>query len=355
LLKHTDTKGLSTQYRYNAAGLLEQRIDANRHQIGYQWDQQGRIQKLINQNYAEYLFEYNRYGQLAREQAFDGEEKYYSYNENGQLFQIRQPNVFTQFAYFADGAIASKTYTHVQTRVSQIEEFEYNMNHQLSKATNKDSQIDFYRNALGQLVREHQHYKVPHFTPLTAVLRYEYDVLGNLAQTIRPDGQVQSNLSYGSGHIYGIALNKKDMVAFQRDDLHRETARMLANGLVQSKNYNDVGLLSSQLIQPEQETLGRVQHQAERQYHYDQNYLLTQVDDSRLGKLNYQYDAVGRLIQSKSMHKMESFTFDPAGNLIDSLATQASQAKSNLIAQYKGKNYKYDAQGNVIESSHAGK
>ncbi len=79
------------------------------------------------------------------------------------------------------------------------------------------------------------------------------------------------------------------------------------------------------------------------------------MDDSRLGKLNYQYDAVGRLIQSKSMHKMESFTFDPAGNLIDSLATQASQAKSNLIAQYKGKNYKYDAQGNVIESSHAGK
>ncbi|UUS64203.1 MULTISPECIES: RHS repeat-associated core domain-containing protein [unclassified Acinetobacter] len=355
LLKHTDTKGLSTQYRYNAAGLLEQRIDANRHQIGYQWDQQGRIQKLINQNHAEYLFEYNRYGQLAREQAFDGEEKYYSYNENGQLFQIRQPNVFTQFAYFADGAIASKTYTHVQTRVSQTEEFEYNLNHQLSKATNKDSQIDFYRNALGQLVREHQHYKVPHLTPLTAVLRYEYDVLGNLTQTIRPDGQVQSNLSYGSGHIYGIALNKKDMVAFQRDDLHRETARMLANGLVQTKNYNDVGLLSSQLIQPEQETLGRVQHQAERQYHYDQNYLLTQVDDSRLGKLNYQYDAVGRLIQSQSVHKTESFAFDPAGNLIDPIATQASQVKNNLIAQYQGKNYKYDAQGNVIESSHAGK
>ncbi|WP_180060286.1 RHS repeat-associated core domain-containing protein, partial [Acinetobacter sp. YH12128] len=355
LLKHTDTKGLSTQYRYNAAGLLEQRIDANRHQIGYQWDQQGRIQKLINQNHAEYLFEYNRYGQLAREQAFDGEEKYYSYNENGQLFQIRQPNVFTQFAYFADGAIASKTYTHVQTRVSQTEEFEYNLNHQLSKATNKDSQIDFYRNALGQLVREHQHYKVPHLTPLTAVLRYEYDVLGNLTQTIRPDGQVQSNLSYGSGHIYGIAFNKQDMAAFQRDDLHRETTRMLANGLIQTKNYNDVGLLTSQIIRPEQETVGRTQHQAERHYQYDQNYLLTQVNDSRLGKLTYQYDAIGRLTQSKSLHQTENFAFDPAGNLIDPIATQASQVKSNLIAQYKGKNYKYDAQGNVIESSHAGK
>ncbi len=28
LLKHTDTKGLSTQYRYNSSGSLEQRIDA---------------------------------------------------------------------------------------------------------------------------------------------------------------------------------------------------------------------------------------------------------------------------------------------------------------------------------------
>ncbi len=355
MLKHTDTKGLSTQYRYNAAGLLEQRIDANRHQIGYQWDNQGRIQKLINQNHAEYLFSYNRLGQLVHEQAFDGEEKHYSYNENGQLFQIRQPNVFTQFAYFADGMIASKTYTHVQTRHSQTEEFEYNLNNQLSKAKNKESQSDFYRNALGQLVREHQHYKVPNLSPMTAVLRYEYDELGNLSKTIRPDGQVQSNLSYGSGHIYGIAFNQQDMVAFQRDDLHRETARMLANGLIQSKNYNDVGLLSSQIIRPEQETAGRVQHRAERHYQYDQNYLLTQVNDSRLGRLTYQYDAIGRLTQSQSQHQTESFAFDPAGNLIDPIAMPASQVKSNLIAQYKGKNYKYDAQGNVVETSHAGK
>ncbi|MDR0235377.1 RHS repeat-associated core domain-containing protein [Acinetobacter sp.] len=357
LLKHTDSKGLTTQYQYNPVGLLEQRIDANRHQIGYQWDKQGRIQKLINQNHAEYLFDYNRYGQLIREQAFDGEEKYFSYHDNGQLFQIHQPNILTQFGYHPDGAIASKTYTHLQTRHSQVEEFEYNLNNQLSKATNAESQIDFYRNPLGQLVREHQHYKVPNLPALSAVLRYEYDELGNLTQTIRPDGQVQANLSYGSGHIYGIAFNQQDMVAFQRDDLHRETTRLLANGLVQNKNYNDVGLLSSQIIRHEQETLDQLQqakHQAERHYHYDNNYLLTQVDDSRLGKLNYQYDAIGRLIKAQNPYSSESFSFDPAGNLIDPIATQTSQVKNNLITQYQGKHYKYDAQGNVIETTQSG-
>ncbi|WP_252715440.1 RHS repeat-associated core domain-containing protein [Acinetobacter bereziniae] len=362
LLKHTDSKGLITQYQYNPVGLLEQRIDANRHQIGYQWDKQGRIQKLINQNHAEYLFDYNRYGQLIREQAFDGEEKHFSYDENGFLSQIRQPNILTEFSYHQGGAIASKTYTHLQTRHRQVEEFEYNLNHQLSKATNAESQIDFYRNPLGQLVREHQHYKVPNLPALSAVLRYEYDELGNLTQTIRPDGQVQANLSYGSGHIYGIAFNQQDMVAFQRDDLHRETTRLLANGLVQNKNYNDMGLLSSQIIRHEQETFDQLQqpqlqqakHQAERHYHYDNNYLLTQVDDSRLGKLSYQYDLIGRLIKAQNPYSSESFSFDPAGNLIDPIATQTSQVKNNLITQYQGKHYKYDAQGNVIETSQSG-
>lgn len=144
------------------------------------------------------------------------------------------------------------------------------------------------------------------------------------------------------------------MVAFQRDDLHRETTRLLANGLVQTKNYNDVGLLSSQIIRPEQETTDRLQFQAERHYHYDNNYLLTQVDDSRLGKLNYQYDPIGRLIKSQNPYKTESFSFDPAGNLIDPIATQAAQVKNNLISQYQGKHYKYDAQGNVIETTQAG-
>ncbi|RZG75199.1 RHS repeat protein [Acinetobacter wuhouensis] len=358
LLKHIDTKGLITQYRYNKIGLVEQRVDANQHQIGYQWDKQGRIQKLINQNRAEYLFDYNRFGQLIHEQAFDGEEKHYSYSENGQLFQIRQPNILTQFSYHKDGSIASKTYTHLQTRHSQTEEFEYNLNNQLSQAKNQESQIDFFYNAIGELIREHQTYKVPNSKSLTAVLRYEYDELGNLSKTIRPDGQVQTNLSYGSGHIYGIAFNQQDMVAFQRDDLHRETVRMLANGLIQTKNYNDVGLLSSQIIRPEQETTDQLQqakHQAERNYQYENNYLLTQVNDSRLGKLNYQYDSIGRLIKTQSLYTTENFTFDPAGNLIDPIATQTSQVKNNLITQYQGKYYKYDAQGNVVETTQAGK
>ncbi|OCZ52662.1 RHS repeat-associated core domain-containing protein [Acinetobacter seifertii] len=356
LLKHINTKGLVTEYKYNQVGLLEQRIDADRYSVTYQWDKQGRIQKLINQNQAEYLFGYNPYGYLIREQAFDGEEKHYSYNENGRLFQIRQPNILTEFDYYADGQIASKSFTHLHTGQKQTEQFDYNLNSQLSRASNEVSQIDFYRNALGQLVREHQHYKIPELKPLTAVLHYEYDELGNLIKTIRPDGHTLNHLVYGSGHIYAIGLNNQEVASFQRDDLHRETTRLLANGLIQTKQYNDVGLLSSQFIQPEQETQDYLQYQVYRHYQYDQNYLLSQVEDSRLGKLNYQYDPIGRLIAAQSLHKTESFNFDPAGNLIDSdSVVSPAQIKNNLIKGYKGKHYQYDAQGNVTEIIQAGK
>ncbi|QIO05888.1 RHS repeat-associated core domain-containing protein [Acinetobacter shaoyimingii] len=355
LQKHIDTAGKVTTYKYNAVGLLQQRLDANQDQIAYTWDLQGRIQKLINQNHAEYLFDYNQYGQLVREQDFEGEEKHYRYCEDGYLHQIRQPNVITQFDYYADGQIKAKHYTHIETRHTQTEEFAYNLNGQLSRASNAISQNDFYRNALGQLVREHQHYKLPDLTPMTAVLRYDYDELGNLIKTIRPDGQEVSHLTYGSGHVYGVALNKQDMVGFKRDDLHHETERYLANGLIQQNQYNELGLLTAQIIQPEQETIDRLSHHAQRQYSYDKNYLLTQVQDSRFGQLNYQYDAIGRLVKSQNAHTTESFSFDPAGNLIDTRASQGRDVKNNLLKEYQGKRYKYDAQGNVIETQQGSK
>lgn len=64
--------------------------------------------------------------------------------------------------------------------------------------------------------------------------------------------------------------------------------------------------------------------------------MLSQVEDSRLGKLNYQYDPIGRLIAAQSLHKTESFNFDPAGNLIDSDSVLSpAQIKITLLKVIK--------------------
>ncbi|EPF74236.1 RHS repeat-associated core domain-containing protein [Acinetobacter rudis] len=353
LLKHLDTQNHATQYVYSQLGLLQQRIDANQHPISYYWDRAGRLSKLVNQNRAEYQFQYNQYGQLIRERDFSGEEKQFKYSEQGLLAELQQPNIKTIFGYDEGGQLSHKQFIDVQTGLKQEQAFDYNFNQQLTRASNEHSQIQYYYNPVGQVAIEHQHYRLPNIKPVTAVLRYEYDELGNLSKTIRPDGQEHALLSYGSGHVYGVAFNGRDMVGFKRDDLHRETERFLANGLIQRSEYNDVGLLSSQHIYAEHDH-PTTQYQAHRHYQYDQNYLLTQVNDSRLGQIDYQYDPVGRLVRTQGERLKESFQFDPAGNLIDATAGQHGQIKNNLIQQYQGASYRYDAQGNVIEKQHQG-
>lgn len=80
------------------------------------------------------------------------------------------------------------------------------------------------------------------------VWNHVYDELNNRTTTIRPDGQKIDWLTYGSGYVYGVALNGEDVVSFERDDLHRETLRHYANGLSQQQRYDEAGRLTQQLM-----------------------------------------------------------------------------------------------------------
>ncbi|KJH65448.1 hypothetical protein [Chromobacterium violaceum] len=50
---------------------------------------------------------------------------------------------------------------------------------------------------------------------------------------------------------------------------------------------------------------------------------------------------------------VESFRFDPAGNLLDNASAadghQDDSLMSNLLSQYAGRHYRYDSRGNLVE------
>ncbi len=54
-----------------------------------------------------------------------------------------------------------------------------------------------------------------------------------------------------------------------------------------------------------------------RQYQYDAVGQLPDIHDTRRGHLAYQYDPVGRPLQTTSSLGAENYAFDPAGNLLD--------------------------------------
>ncbi|MEX7493432.1 RHS domain-containing protein, partial [Acinetobacter baumannii] len=234
------------------------------------------------------------------------------------------------------------------------------------------SNLQWFYDAAGNLVQEHQQdYKINK----TAVWKHQYDEINDRIKTTRPDGQVIDWLTYGSGHVQSLIVNGQDFVSFERDDLHREIARHYANGVSQEQQYDLAGRLKSQMMLSEHENgyqnqykrhnnaLEQTSQLVQRLYQYDKTGELTAIRDTRRGNIAYKYDPVGRLLEASSKLGKETFSFDPASNILDSYHSQKVQSHSqkldetsygynrlvnNVVKEYLDQQYQYDAYGQLI-------
>ncbi|MEW6025082.1 MAG: DUF6531 domain-containing protein [Pseudomonadota bacterium] len=332
LLAHTDELARTTAYRYTATGLIAKRIDALGHGLYYQWDALGRLSALENENGSVYRFRYDPVGRLLQEQGFDGKTTEYRYDEaSGVLAETVEAGVTTRLDFDQMGRLLQRRAT-VSGQPEQIETFAYNANGQLAEAKNEHARLQWFYDAAGNLVREHQHYQGPfHPDKRTAVWQHHHDELNQRTGTTRPDGHRIEWLTYGAGHVHGLLLDGQDLVSFERDALYQETGRTQANGLLQTMKYDPAGRLIEQQIgsiaqasqknrdfypgQYRPDVQAGMQAAILRRYRYDPSGQLTSVEDSRRGRVEYRYDPVGRLLAANSALGHETFAFDPAGNI----------------------------------------
>lgn len=381
LLAHTDALARTTAYRYTAAGLIAKRIDALGHGLHYQWDALGRLSALENENGSVYRFRYDSVGRLLQEQGFDGKTTAYRYDaSSGVLAETVEAGVTTQLDFDPMGRLVQRR-AAAPGQPEQTETFAYNANGQLAEAQNEHARLQWFYDAAGNLVREHQHYQGP-LNPdkRTAVWHHHYDELNGRTGTTRPDGHRVEWLTYGAGHVHGLLLDGQDLVSFERDALHREIGRTQANGLLQTMRYDPLGRLVEQQLgaiaqfgrkdrhfqpDPYRHDVQAGMHAAIlRRYHYDPSGQLTSLEDSRRGRVEYRYDPVGRLLAANSALGRETFAFDPAGNIQTAdtaqdqpIAQRAPLPKllDNLLKDYAGVRYCYDDRGNLIERVQNGK
>ena len=180
---------------------------------------------------------------------------------------------------------------------------------------------------------------------------------------MRPDGHVIDWLMYGSGHVHGMLLDGEERVQFERDDLHRETVRVLSSEVGQRTTYDPAGRVLQQTVQRSTSPAPLV----ERRYRYDAAGQLSRIEDSRKGGTDYRYDPVGRLIEAISPVAKERFAFDPASNIVDpvrasevaasrpspvraesTLPVDVPKVLGNLLKSYAGTHFEYDARGNLV-------
>ena len=374
LLAHTDVLGHTTRYGYSEAGLIARRIDAAGQQLAYRWDKLGRLVQLDNENRSSYTFSYDPVGRLLAEVGFDGQKTGYAYAEfNGVLEKIEQPLQSIDMRFDMMGRLLERTAGEAS------ETFGYDASGRLVLANNRDARLQWFYDPVGNTVREHQHYEARALEkPMTAVWRHQYDELGNRIVSTRPDGHEVRLLTYGSGHVHGLMLDGQDILSFERDDLHREVGREQGNGLSQSLDYDVMGRLLEQRVSSTGQAGPAGSALVRRTYAYDKVGQLIGIGDTRRGRLDYRYDPVGRLIQANSALGREVFAFDPAGNIAtpgaldapgQSTSTPAPRAQGirdepfesrtspmaahklldNLLKDYAGTSYRYDAQGNLVE------
>ncbi|MDH5859272.1 RHS repeat-associated core domain-containing protein, partial [Lampropedia aestuarii] len=174
-------------------------------------------------------------------------------------------------------------------------------------------------------------------------IRHQYDALGNRVRSQHPQLPAIEYLLYGAGHVHGIHLGQHEVLAIERDSLHRETQRRYGNGASQVQSYTPLGQLHQQQWQlPTQQNLtvaepliGQIQ---QRHYHYD---ALGQISAITHGQHTpydtyYRYDSQGRLTaaQQRSQSQPHYWRFDAAGNRLPSLGHDR-QAQDNWAEQVR--------------------
>ncbi|WDU47153.1 RHS domain-containing protein [Taylorella equigenitalis] len=200
---------------------------------------------------------------------------------------------------------------------------------------------------------------------VTKLWRFEYDELSNLIKTVRPDGKEVDYLRYGSGHLHGMLLDKERIVDYERDDNHREVKRHWAQDMLQTTAYDAAGRLANQHTQSGKYVKKSILN---RDYQYDGANQLINIKDSRKGELSYRYDPIGRLINAKGPLGEETFSFDPAHNILskehsalstaqhqveNTLPSGLSKVMGNLLRHISGSHFDYDQRGNLIKKESA--
>lgn len=363
LLSHTDPMERVTRFSYDVAGRVASRVDALGYTLAYRYDRLGRLTALIDANRATYQFHYDPAGRLLEEIGFDGKRTTYGYSEGTlQPVKIDEGGQATELEFDQAGRIVCRT------SGASTERFAYDASGRLVEALNSHSRTQMFFDPVGNLVREHHAYRL--FGESHSYLwHHEYDEIGTRIKTVRPDGHVLDWLIYGSGHVHGLVLDGEERIQFERDDLHRETGRMLSSKVGQQTQYDPAGRITRQAIRRSNAPAAL----AERRYRYDAVGQLEHIEDSRKGVINYRYDPVGRLIAAIGPLGTETFAFDPASNIIDpgsprhartpgavkaspvvpdsvdsTLPAEVPRVLGNLLKEYAGTHFEYDARGNLI-------
>jgi RHS repeat-associated protein len=345
----TDGNSHTTHFRYGPCRRLLERVDPSGGVVRYVWGSEpGWLDRVINEKGETYSFVRNEAGQIIRSQAFDGAVRSFKVdaagyvsaytNANGETINIRRDAMHRVIGQsLPDGEQVT---------------YNFDSSGRMIAAVNSDLALTFERDPMGRIIREVQG---EHW------VENSYNVLGNIIRIATSLGHTVDYDLDPNGFVSKITTLGNQTIEFTRNSYGQETGRRMPGSIAMEQRYDRLGRLLDQRVglrrwgdAPETQSQAEI---VRRNYTYDRNGSLTSLVDGNWGHVDYVLDPAERLVKVVcEWGANESFSYDPAGNIIR-IQAQDKESNDETLAYGQGNRllqkgrtlYEYDAEGRQIK------
>src|SRR5215471_10826719 len=321
--------------------------------LSLHYDQEARLTAVENERAERWTYEYDLAGRVVKEADFTGRSNYFEYDGSGLLARrINGNREATVFERNRGGQIVTR-----RSVDGAKASFEYDPNGLVIAAINESIAVKLERDVNGRVVREVQGDRV------TAS---SFDERGLRTRRSTGPGQDVEWAYDSNGRVSRISLPGDDWLEFSRDATGRNVERRMRGGFVLRQTFDTVDRLTSQWAGVRAGASSAAAAIADRQYRYDSNDRLTELDDGSWGNTKYLYETDGRLrLVARNRGSNQQFSYDSGGNISGVMTSpsapqsQSDTATASVQTRFIGKGgrleqvgetrYFYDQEGRVIE------
>jgi RHS repeat-associated protein len=326
------------QYSYRGLWKLISRTEAGA-SIYFNYDTEEQLRKLVNEHGLPYRFELDAVGNIIEEIDFDNISRRFELNAVGWITKVDRPaRKFTKYNYDACGRI-----TEVQYSDGSNETYTYRSDGEILGADNEAAKVKFERDVMGNVLHE---------TVNDEWIASEYDAFSNRLKIASSQGANILHQYNKLGDVLQMQANEW-IVKFKHDKLGLEVERILPGGISSQWQRDGIGRpmthvvrhIASQVVSPN----------CNKQYLWDVNDRLKQIKDSR-GSTQFEHDAWSNLSKTQFADgEIQHRNPDAVGNLFKTESRHDRKyARGGKLKKANGWEYKYDAEGNLIEKKHIG-
>jgi RHS repeat-associated protein len=181
------------------------------------------------------------------------------------------------------------------------------------------------------------------FLPGALANAYSYDAASNRTGFTAPDGSANTYTYDTLNRLSTLGNSWAGSFGFSYDALSRRTQLARPNGVATNYSYDNLSRLLSVLHQTGGSTIDGASYTLDAAGNRTSN-----TNWLAGATTNYGYDSIYELLQATQGANMtESYTYDPVGNRLSSLAASYSVNSSNEMTATGGVMYTYDANGNT--------